>query len=143
MRPPFDENAPANQGPQSPLTPAMRYRQSLAALDQHCTQAFAGKHFHQLAADQQDKLISSMESGELKLGNVSSKAFFEHLLQNTQEGFFADPIYGGNRNMVGWKMVGFPGARYDYRDWVEKHNQKYPRPPVSIGGRPEWTPRQS
>ncbi len=35
---------------------------------------------------------------------------------NTIEGFFADPIYGGNRDMVGWKLVGFPGARYDYRD---------------------------
>ncbi|MEJ0068963.1 MAG: gluconate 2-dehydrogenase subunit 3 family protein [Pseudomonadota bacterium] len=35
------------------------------------------------------------------------------------EGFFADPIYGGNRDMVGWKMIGFPGARYDYGDWVE------------------------
>jgi gluconate 2-dehydrogenase gamma chain len=143
MRPPFEENAPGNMGPQSPLTPAGRYRKTLAALDQHCTQAFAGKHFHQLSPEQQDKLIGSMESGELKLNGVSSKAFFDHLLTNTQEGFFADPIYGGNRDMVAWKMVGFPGARYDYRDWVEKHNQKYPHPPVAIGGAPQWTPRQS
>jgi gluconate 2-dehydrogenase gamma chain len=143
MRPPFDEGAPSNMGPQSPLTPAMRYRRSLAALDQHCTSAFAGKHFHQLSADQQDKLIHDMQSNALKLGDVSGKAFFEQLLQNTREGFFADPIYGGNRDMVAWKMIGFPGTRYDYRDWVDQHNKKYPRPPVSIGGRPEWTPRQS
>ena len=32
------------------------------------------------------------------------------------EGYFADPIYGGNRDMAGWKLVGFPGVRYDYRD---------------------------
>jgi gluconate 2-dehydrogenase gamma chain len=61
------------------------------------------------------------------------------LLQNTQEGFFADPIYGGNRDMAGWKLVGFPGARYDYRDWVERHNEVYPLPPVSIMGRADWT----
>lgn len=143
MRPPFDEGAPSNMGPQSPLTPGMRYRLSLAALDQHCTGAFAGKHYHQLSPQQQDSLIHSMQSNGLKLGRVSGKAFFEQLLQNTREGFFADPLYGGNRDMVGWKMIGFPGTRYDYRDWVDKHNQKYPLPPVSIYGRPEWTPKQS
>ena len=74
--------------------------------------------------------------------DASGRGFFELLLQNTREGFFADPLYGGNRDMVGWKMIGFPGARYDYRDWVEHHNEKYPRPPVAITGRPDWTPRQ-
>ena len=34
--------------------------------------------------------------------------------------------------------IGFPGARYDYRDWVERHNQPYPLPPVSIMGRSDW-----
>jgi gluconate 2-dehydrogenase gamma chain len=56
------------------------------------------------------------------------------MLQNTMEGFFADPLYGGNKGMAGWKMVGFPGARYDYRDHVDKHNVPYPRGPVSIYG---------
>ena len=55
--------------------------------------------------------------------DVKGAEFFALLLQNTQEGFFADPIYGGNRDMAGWKLVGFPGARYDYRDWVERHNE--------------------
>jgi gluconate 2-dehydrogenase gamma chain len=58
------------------------------------------------------------------------------------EGFFADPIYGGNRDMAGWKLVGFPGARYDYRDWVERHNEAYPLPPVSIMGRSDWTVKE-
>jgi gluconate 2-dehydrogenase gamma chain len=44
--------------------------------------------------------------------------------------------------MCAWKMIGFPGARYDYRDWVSRHNERYPLPPVSIGGRVDWTPRQ-
>jgi gluconate 2-dehydrogenase gamma chain len=137
MRPPFQDGA-ANQGGQSPLTPAMRYRRSLAALDKHSQSSFAGKHFNQLPTDLQDKVIAGMESGDVKFDNVSARGFFDLLLQNTQEGFFADPMYGGNRDMVGWKMIGFPGARYDYRDWVERHNEKYPLPPVGIAGRPDW-----
>ncbi len=52
--------------------------------------------------------------------------------------FGIDPIYGGNRDMVGWKMIGYPGARYDYRDWIGRHNERFPLSPVSITGRPEW-----
>jgi gluconate 2-dehydrogenase gamma chain len=48
------------------------------------------------------------------------------------EGFFADPLYGGNRGMASWKMLGFPGTRYDYRDHIDKYNQPYPLGPVSI-----------
>ena len=75
-----------------------------------------------------------MESGSLQLHGVSSKAFFQILWQNTKEGFFADPVYGGNRNMAGWKMIGFPGARADFADWVEQPGAKYPLGPVSILG---------
>jgi gluconate 2-dehydrogenase gamma chain len=142
MRPPFQDGDP-QQGYQSPLTPAMRYRRSLAALDKYCQASFAGKRFNELPPDQQDKLIAGLQSGTVKLENVSGRGFFELLLQNTQEGFFADPVYGGNRDMAGWKMIGFPGTRYDYRDWVERHNEKYPLPPVGITGRTEWTVRHT
>lgn len=138
MRPPFHEGPPT-QGPQSPLTPAQRYRQSLAALDKYCRDAFAGKPFAQLTDEQKDKIIGEMEKGPLKLEGVSATGFFEQLLRNTQEGFFADPVYGGNRDMAGWRMIGFPGARYDLTDWVDKHNQKFNLPPVGITGRPEWS----
>jgi len=57
------------------------------------------------------------------------------LLQDTRQGFFADPIYGGNRDMAAWKMIGFPGARYDYRDWIERYNERYPHQPISVAGR--------
>jgi gluconate 2-dehydrogenase gamma chain len=142
MRPPFQEGD-KQQGPQSPLTPAMRYRRSLAALDKHCQAAFAGKSFAQLTDAQKDKLLGGLESGEVTLEDASGRGFFDLLLQNTQEGFFADPLYGGNRDMAGWKMIGFPGARYDYREWVERHNEKFTLPPVAIGGRPEWAAKRS
>lgn len=142
MRPPFKEGD-KQQGPQSPLTASMRYRQSLASLDKYCRGRFAGKGFAEIPGDQQDAVISGMEKGSVQLPGSSARGFFDLLVQNTKEGFFADPIYGGNRDMAGWRMIGFPGARYDYRDWVEQHNQRYPRSPVSIGGRPEWTVHRS
>jgi hypothetical protein len=53
-------------------------------------------------------------------------------LQNVMEGFWSDPIYGGNKNMIGWKLIGFPGARYDHRDFVSRHGEPYPLPPVGL-----------
>jgi len=140
MRGPFADGTP-EQGLQSPVTPAERYRQSLAAFDKYCRATYAGKSFAELPDDQKDKIISGLEQGSIMLDGANGQVFFEQLLTNTQEGFFADPVYGGNRDMVGWKMIGFPGARYDYRDWVERHNERYPLPPVGITGRPEWAPK--
>jgi gluconate 2-dehydrogenase gamma chain len=71
---------------------------------------------------------------------ADQRALFELLLQNTMEEFFADPIYGGNRDMAGWKMIGLPGYRYDYRDYVRRYNEDYKLPPVPISGRPAWNP---
>ena len=47
-------------------------------------------------------------------------------LQNVKEGYFADPIYGGNRDMAAWKMIGFPGAHYNYKEWVARHGEPVP-----------------
>jgi gluconate 2-dehydrogenase gamma chain len=134
MSPPFLPGT-AEQGLQSPATPAQLYRQTLVAFDAHCRAAYAGKAFAQLPDDQKDRLITGTENGSLQLNGASATAFFETLLQDTRYGFFADPTYGGNRDMAAWKMIGFPGARYDYRDWVERHNERYPHPPISIAGR--------
>ena len=138
MRLPFANGTPS-QGPQSPIVPKERYRSSLGALDAYCKSTFAGNGFAALDAAQQDQVLTGLEKDDIKLADVSGKDFFETILQNTMEGFFADPIYGGNHGMAGWKLVGFPGTRYDYRDHVGKHNQPYPLPPVSILGRSDWT----
>ncbi len=128
------------QGPQSPLNPAAIYRQALASLDTHCKGKYGGKTFAQLPDETKDEVLSELEKGSIELQGQDSKSFFKHLIKDTREGFFADPIYGGNRDMAGWRMIGFPGARYDYRDWVSRHNERYPHPPVSIQGRAGWTP---
>jgi gluconate 2-dehydrogenase gamma chain len=54
------------------------------------------------------------------------------LWQNTREGFFADPSYGGNRDKVGWKLVGFPGVGGAYIDHIERYGVPYRVEPVSI-----------
>lgn len=131
------------QGPQSPQTPAELYRKALAALDKYCKANRAGKSFDQLPVGLQDSTLKGLESGEVKLEGVEGQGFFDALLKDVPEGFFSDPIHGGNRDMAGWKMIGFPGIRYDYRDWVSRHNERYPYPPVSIAGRADWSPRKS
>ena len=132
----------ATQGYQLPDSPAARYRAGLKALADHIKEAFGGKLFHELAPAEQDKVLTGLENGSIVLKGVKSADFFALLLQDTQQGFFADPIYGGNRDMAGWKLVGFPGARYDYRDRVDRHNEAYPLPPVGIMGRSDWTVKE-
>jgi len=136
---PFQKGA-KNQGPQQEGGPAQEYRKSLAALDKACKAKFSGKGFAALSDADKDTVLKGLESGEVALDGADGKTFMEHLVRDVQMGFFADPLYGGNRDMVAWKMIGYPGARYNYLDWIDRHNERFPLPPVSIIGRPEWTP---
>jgi gluconate 2-dehydrogenase gamma chain len=138
MRGPFQAGT-KQQGDQSPVTPAQHYRQALAALAAYCRETFGGKAFAQLADTDKDKVITGLEQGSINLPGTDSAAFFKLILTDTQTGFLADPIYGGNKDMAAWKMIGFPGARYDYRDWVERHNERFPFPPVGIANHPNWS----
>jgi gluconate 2-dehydrogenase gamma chain len=127
------------QGPQSPLTPAHQYRMALAALDAACRTKFANHAFVDLSDAQKDEAIMGLEDGSLKLDGIDSQATFKLILTDTQTGFLADPIYGGNRDLVSWKMIGFPGAHYDYRDWIDRHNQRVTLPTVGIASHPDWS----
>ena len=129
----------ATQGYQGAAAPAARYRDGLAALNKHSRDKLGGKAFFELAPADQDQVLKDFEAGKVEY--KAAAGFFNLVLQNTMEGFFSDPVYGGNRDMASWRMLGFPGTRYDYRDWVSKHNQRYPLPPVSIMGAPEWNAR--
>jgi gluconate 2-dehydrogenase gamma chain len=139
VRPPFIEGT-KNQGAQSEGGPRKEYRDGLAALDKACRAREGGKAFADLSDDRKDAVLRYIEDGKLELQGIDGKAFFALAIKDVQTGFLADPIYGGNRDMAAWKMIGFPGARYNYLDWVDKHNQPYPLPPVSIVGRAEWIP---
>ncbi|ETR76732.1 gluconate 2-dehydrogenase [Afipia sp. P52-10] len=141
MQGPFSSTPLPSQGLQSPLTPREQYRLGLAALASYCTATFAGRGFADLSPEERDKLLTQMERGEVKFPGFDAKALFSAILGNTMEGFFSDPIYGGNRNMVGWKLVGFPGVRYDFRDVMDKPNQEYTLPPVALRGRAAWGER--
>jgi gluconate 2-dehydrogenase gamma chain len=75
-----------------------------------------------------------MQAGKVSFdGGPPARVFFGVLYQNVMEGMFADPIYGGNRNKAGWKMIGFPGIIAVHAQNVDKFkDKKYTVDPVSI-----------
>ena len=118
--------------------PAQVYRAAIAAIDQWSA-ATHGATFVALDAPQQDAALKALENGDAQLGGgIEAKAFFALLLQNTLEGYFADPLYGGNRDMAAWRMIGFPGARYNLHPFVLRYGEAYPLPPVGLFGRADW-----
>lgn len=132
MQGPFPNDPLPSQGLQSSLTPRQQYREGLAALAAYCRATYAGKLFQQLGAEDQDQVLTGMEKGAIKLPGFDAKMLFTTVQANAIEGFFADPIYGGNQGMAGWRLVGFPGTRYDYRDVMANPNKPYTLPPVPI-----------
>jgi gluconate 2-dehydrogenase gamma chain len=126
-------------GPWSKGTREQGYQSRFSAIDKYVAATLAAPTFAKLSATDQDRLLNALEKGEVALEDgVDSKTFFDMLLQNTKEGYFSDPIYGGNKDMGAWKMIGFPGAHYDYLEWVERHGERVPYPPVGFKGRPGW-----
>lgn len=121
----------AGQGYQLPFTPAELFRNALRAIATDLARSNRGK-FSELDAQEQDKYLSSLENEARDLGGVPSNGFFESLLQMTIEGFFSDPVYGGNKNMIGWKLIGFPGAYANYYELVDQHGIAFTRGPISL-----------
>ncbi|SDV46428.1 gluconate 2-dehydrogenase subunit 3 family protein [Chitinasiproducens palmae] len=134
MQGPFHPDQAPEMGYQMSLAPRDMYRHGIKACNDFCVRQFGGKSFADLDADTQVKVLGDLEHGKITLEPVPAKTFFSYLLNNAKEGFLSDPIYGGNRDMVGWKMVGFTGARADFMDWIEQPGAKYPYGPVSIDG---------
>jgi gluconate 2-dehydrogenase gamma chain len=130
---PFQPDAPATLGYQLRYTPRELYRSGIAAANDDCRTA-AGKTFADLTPNEQDQFLSSLEKNLAQLSGPLAAAFFAQLLENTREGYFADPLYGGNRGMAAWKWIGFPGARADFTDWIDQAGQQYPYGPVGISG---------
>jgi gluconate 2-dehydrogenase gamma chain len=119
-------------GYQLPLNPREFFRAGIAAANDWSRKTY-GKDFDRLADADRVAALKAMEGGTAELAGVSSRGFFEALLQITMEGYLADPIYGGNRNMASWKMVGYPGLPATYREDIKKYfGKKYDKPPHSI-----------
>lgn len=110
---PFEENAPVEFGYQGQATPQQIYRHGLKDLTR----------FDHLEPAEQDQ----------KLKQIETTLFFLLLRQNTIEGMFCDPMHGGNADMVGWQLIGYPGPRMSNLDDVDKHFGEAFRPkPVSL-----------
>ena len=107
------------QGWQMRMTPAACYRAAIPRIDAHC-EATLGAAFAALGEAQQDAVLSGLDAGSIDLVDLPSHQFFKLFRMNAMEGLFSDPIYGGNRNKLGWKLVGFPGVYGNYVDVIDR-----------------------
>jgi gluconate 2-dehydrogenase gamma chain len=128
---PFTKGKP-ELGYQLPLNPREFFRAGIAAANEWSRKTY-GHDFDRLDPDKRIEALKAMESGKAEFAGFSSRMFFNALLDISMEGFFADPIYGGNRNMASWKMVGYPGLPATYREDIKKYfGKKYDKAPQSI-----------
>ena len=120
-------------GYQLPLNPREFFRAGIAAANEWSRKTY-GKDFDRLPARRpRSRAQGDGRRATRSLRALSGRTFFNALLDISMEGFFADPIYGGNRNMAAWKMVGYPGLPATYREDIKKYlGKKYDKPPRSI-----------
>ena len=106
------------------------YRRGLASLDAYCRATYKESFVH-LAADKQDQVIAALEEGKASgFSWPSAREFFATLRTHTMEGMFADPLYGGNRDFAGWRLVGFPGAQATLTPTDLQNKQEFARAPI-------------
>ena len=106
---------------QTPMTRGDIFLEGVQALEQTAQEKFE-TNFRKLEPQQQDEILQMFDDGKAKMNGVASTTFFNLLLQTTIEGAYADPVYGGNRNMEGWRMKEFPGPRMSYTADIEKED---------------------
>jgi gluconate 2-dehydrogenase alpha chain/gluconate 2-dehydrogenase gamma chain len=131
MQGPFDPSAPKNFGYQQADPPAGFMRKALAQLIGGDANAWSKKSDKEV-----DDLLGQWHEGKGKIGDLSGEAFFLLLRDLTSQGYFADPAYNGNRDCVGWRMIGFPGANAYYLTEVDRYNMVYDRAPSGIAHSP-------
>jgi gluconate 2-dehydrogenase gamma chain len=132
MQGPWKKGAPS-QGYQLPLVPADLYRAGIEATNVHCRKTYS-KSFDRLDAKQREEVLVALSTGKVAFPDgLPVRDFWTVLYQTVMEGMFSDPIYGGNRNKAGWKMIGFPGAIAVNRENVAKYRDKaFPTDPMGI-----------
>ncbi|WP_084649802.1 gluconate 2-dehydrogenase subunit 3 family protein [Stappia stellulata] len=125
LKGPFGDAAP-EQGWQVDRTPASLIRDGIARLEKN------GPRLVDLNEPQRQDFVTRLSEGKgSDLGDMPASTFFDELWSLVKEGYFADPIYGGNKDYAGWRMVGFPGAHAYYTDFVDK-NAPFAAPPRGI-----------
>jgi gluconate 2-dehydrogenase gamma chain len=131
---PFFTPADSGHGWQIPMAPAEVYRAFLPGFDVYCKTTY-GNPYPVLPAAQQTQALTDLQTGKAPIQIAGSTAFtssdfFSMFRQNVLEGMLSDPAYGGNRDMVGWQWIGFPGdpmRRGDvYADYIFAPGKKYP-----------------
>lgn len=118
-------------GYQLPLTPGELFHTAVKAINAKLIKS--GQPFWEMSPEQQDDYLHKLETGGIDLNGVPSDIFFTQLWGMTIEGFFSDPVYGGNKDMVAWKLIGFPGAYASYYDLIDQHGINFHREPTSLG----------
>src|SRR5580704_8154709 len=105
------------------------YRLGLAAIDRISRQRY-GTSFADSSENEQDAILAEVESGTLPgFVEPASGTFFELLRTHLQEGLFCDPVYRGNRDKLGWRILGHPGV------WLENSaEENLTNKPVTKGG---------
>ncbi|SFQ97069.1 gluconate 2-dehydrogenase subunit 3 family protein [Poseidonocella sedimentorum] len=122
---PFGEATP-EQGYQAPYPPATLIREGIARFEA------SGTRLADLDASGREDVARRLSEGEgVDLGDVPAQTLFDEIWSLVKEGYFADPIYGGNKDYAGWRMVGFPGAHAYYTDFIGR-NAPYRAPPRGI-----------
>jgi gluconate 2-dehydrogenase gamma chain len=106
------------------------YRRGLTQLDAYCRTTYK-ELFVRLDAARQDAVIAALEQGKATgFTWPTAQAFFETVRTHTIEGMFADPVYGGNKDFNGWKLVGFPGGQAVYTPVDLQNKQAFTRAPM-------------
>jgi gluconate 2-dehydrogenase gamma chain len=107
------------------------YRRGLAQLDAYCRTTYK-QPFTQLEPARQDEVITALEQGKATgFSWPTAQEFFNVVRTHTMEGMFADPIYGGNRDFAGWRLVGFPGAQGNFTPPDLQNKQIFTRAPMT------------
>jgi gluconate 2-dehydrogenase gamma chain len=132
MQGPWKPGVPS-QGYQLPLTPAQLYRAGIAATNAHCRKTY-GKIFDRLDASQREEVLIGLSSAKLTFDSgLPVRVFWTTVYQTVMEGMFSDPIYGGNRDKAGWRLIGFPGAIAVHREHIAQYrDKKFPADPIGI-----------
>ncbi len=119
---PFVAGKPEH-GYQLPLTPREFFGAGIRAANTWTRKTY-GKDFDRLAPAERDAALKAMDAGKAEFPDFNAKSFFEAVYQSAMEGFFADPIYGGNRDKASWRMVGYPGLPASYGAKAELYRGK-------------------